>query len=191
MLGFLRVSSSTLDTARSKMRQIWTWLPLATVLRGWTNIARGDAAAGLERIDAAFGGPDARSVSYNRTLVAAVRAEALMASGRLDDAIDVLVEAQGLIGETEEHWLESELHRLQDCTLRKCGDDARAEESFQSAIDIARDQAARIFELRATTSLAELWRSPWARCSLANPCSAARGTPRRWRWCGWWKSCRT
>ncbi len=119
---------------------------------------QGDAAVGLEQIDAAFGGPDVSSVSYNRTLVAAVRAEGLMASGRLDDAIDVLAEAQGLIGETEVHWLESELHRLQGCTLRKCGDDARAEESFQSAIDIARDQAARIFELRATTSLAELWR---------------------------------
>ena len=46
-------------------------------------------------------------------MIAAVGAEGLTKSGRLDEAIDVLAEAQGLIGETEEHWLESELYRLQ------------------------------------------------------------------------------
>jgi predicted ATPase len=37
------------------------------------------------------------------------------------------------------------------------GDDTEAEASFRHAIEVARDQSAKSWELRATTGLARLW----------------------------------
>jgi predicted ATPase len=51
----------------------------------------------------------------------------------------------------------AELLRLEGAlSLQRASPDA-AERRFQEAIQVARDQRAKSFELRATTSLAELW----------------------------------
>lgn len=141
----------------SKERGIWTCLSLAKVLLGWSEIVRGDAESGLRRIEAALQADDIAAVSYNRTLVAAIRAEGLTALARYDDAIDVLAEALGLIAETEEHWLEAELYRLQGTVFRARDEIPRAQDCFRAALDVARDQAAKNFDLRATLALADLW----------------------------------
>jgi|SRR5215469_709498 len=59
-----------------------------------------------------------------------------------------------------QHCYEAELHRLKGELLlaRDRSDGARAERCFRSAIDIAREQQARSWELRAATSLARLAR---------------------------------
>jgi predicted ATPase len=56
----------------------------------------------------------------------------------------------------ERHW-EAELYRLRAELLLKQGDDAGAEASLQKAVEVARRQSAKSWELRATTSLARLW----------------------------------
>ena len=61
---------------------------------------------------------------------------------------------------TQACWLDAELHRKKG-ELLLAGTDAdaaQAEQEFGYAIDIARNQAAKLFELRAATSLARLWR---------------------------------
>ncbi len=57
-----------------------------------------------------------------------------------------------------ERWYEPELHRLQGETLLRLPDarQAQAEACFMRAIELARQQQARMFELRASTSLARL-----------------------------------
>jgi predicted ATPase len=62
------------------------------------------------------------------------------------------------VGKTEERYYEPELHRLKAELLPKSGDGstAEAQSCFQSAIDLARTQDARSWELRATTSLGRL-----------------------------------
>jgi predicted ATPase len=52
----------------------------------------------------------------------------------------------------------TELHRVNGELLLTCdpSDEAEAQRCFRTAIDIARRQKARFFELRATTSLARL-----------------------------------
>ena len=60
---------------------------------------------------------------------------------------------------TGERWFEAELHRLKAKLLLGAGEPsiADAEVEFQRALEIARDQGARFWELRAATSLARLW----------------------------------
>jgi predicted ATPase len=57
----------------------------------------------------------------------------------------------------ERHW-EAELYRLRAEILLMRGDKTEAEASLQEAIEVARWQQARSWELRAKTSLARLWR---------------------------------
>jgi len=54
---------------------------------------------------------------------------------------------------------EAELYRLKgEILLRQCGAAGfEAEDCFQRALDIARHQQAKSLELRAATSLAQLW----------------------------------
>jgi predicted ATPase len=67
-----------------------------------------------------------------------------------------LGEALSRASSTGERWFEAELHRLTgECLL----DRDRAEASFSRALEIARAQSAKMWELRAASSLARLWQS--------------------------------
>jgi predicted ATPase len=75
-----------------------------------------------------------------------------------------VAEAITIMGKTDERYYEAELHRLKgELILRGSGVEAppgvqtEAEECFRNSIEIARQQEARSFELRAVTSLSRLW----------------------------------
>ena len=71
----------------------------------------------------------------------------------------MLVEALDTVNKTEERNWEAELHRVKGELLlmqqgQKVGE---AEECFRQALDTARRQQAKSFELRASMSLSRLW----------------------------------
>ena len=78
--------------------------------------------------------------------------------GRPDDSVACLAEAAQLIETTDERFAEAELHRMQGDLLNIAGDRASAEQSYHQALAIAKRQSAKLWELRAATSLARLWR---------------------------------
>jgi DNA-binding SARP family transcriptional activator/predicted ATPase len=84
-------------------------------------------------------------------------AEAQGKAGHPEDGLITLAEAFSLLEQTGERYTEAELHRMQAELLLMQGDEAQAEASLQRAIEVARRQQARSWELRATTSLARLW----------------------------------
>ena len=70
-----------------------------------------------------------------------------------------IAEAFDHVAQTGIVYYEAELHRL-DGELRlrlDTPDEQRAETSFRRALEIARQQQAKSWELRAATSLARLW----------------------------------
>ena len=71
----------------------------------------------------------------------------------------VPTEALPLVDTTGERWYEAGLYRLKgELLLQQHSDnDTEAGNCFQKALDIARNQQAKSFELRAATSLARLW----------------------------------
>ena len=73
----------------------------------------------------------------------------------LGDAADAAL----VMAKTDERFCEAELHRVRGELLDETGDQAGAEQNYQKALAAARRQSARIFELRAATSLARLWRA--------------------------------
>jgi predicted ATPase len=79
-------------------------------------------------------------------------------SGRIDDGLDTLDRAEALIRKTGSQWCEAEVHRLRgDLQLARSAK-ADAETSYQKAIEMSRSQDAKLWEIRASTSLGCLWR---------------------------------
>jgi predicted ATPase len=72
--------------------------------------------------------------------------------------LEALDAAEGAIRQFDERFWEAELHRLFGELSAADGKPAQAEERFTKAIAVARDQQARLLELRAATDLASLWR---------------------------------
>jgi len=79
--------------------------------------------------------------------------------GHHELGLKVLTEALKLMDTTGERVWEPELYRLKGALLlqQSLDNQAEAESSLHHAIDIARNQQAKSFELRAATSLARLW----------------------------------
>ena len=81
--------------------------------------------------------------------------------GRFDDAWHYIGEATTLVETTKERWFQAELHRIAGELSQRSQqpDGAKAEEYFERALAVAKQQQAKSWELRAAMSLARLWRS--------------------------------
>lgn len=91
----------------------------------------------------------------------ALEAEAYEAFGQFDVAQTCVAEAQTLVHRTGERWWLAELYRLEG-RLPLVPDRNRqqvdeAEVCFQQALEVAREQEAKMPELRAAVSLSRLW----------------------------------
>lgn len=91
-------------------------------------------------------------------------AEAYRKDGQVEEGLTTVVEALAFVERTEERFYEAELHRLKgELTLKKSKVKGRksevveAEAYFLKAIEVARKQEAKSWELRAAMSLARLW----------------------------------
>jgi tetratricopeptide (TPR) repeat protein len=83
-------------------------------------------------------------------------AEAYLLAGLHDDAKEWLNRGFDLVNNRNERGMESEFLRLQGDLALAAGDQTSAEESYQRAVEVARQQQARSWELRAMISFAEL-----------------------------------
>jgi len=83
-------------------------------------------------------------------------AEASLASKAWNDGMSAIAEALSLIEETGEDHVIPEAHRIRGDLLvgSNTGD---SEADYLKALELARLQGTRLFELRAVTSLARLW----------------------------------
>ena len=141
----------------SKEQRLPYFASIAKCCDGWARAMAGDGEAGVARIREGLAARQA--VPWEPFMLACV-ADALLTAGRGDDAATCLAEAASLVERTGSRWWEAELHRLRGlCWLSRPTPDAdRAEAGFRTALDVARSQGARSWELRAAVSLARLLR---------------------------------
>ena len=78
-------------------------------------------------------------------------------SGRIDDGLDTLDRAESLIRKSGSRWCEAEVHRLRGDLLLARSTKPEAETTYLKALEIARSQDAKLWEIRAATSLGRLW----------------------------------
>ena len=80
--------------------------------------------------------------------------------GQFDDAWSYIGDAITAVEATKETWYEADVHRIagEIALMSPERDTARAEAYFERALEVARAQQAKSWELRAATSMARLWR---------------------------------
>ena len=129
----------------------------ADFLGGWEKLLRGDCeqAAGILERHVQF----YRSINANVTLsfTCGLQAQAHAGDGALEEGMAAIEEAFALVARTGERFWEAELHRIQGDILALRGDAPGAVSSYRTALDVARRQDARSWELRAANSLCRLW----------------------------------
>jgi predicted ATPase len=133
------------------------WLGLSRTFHAAARVADGepgavaDVSAGL-----ALCAEDGRQGAAPAML--ALVGEAYLAAGQLAEARSAVETGLAVAAQTGQPFFDAELQRLQgEIVLATGGEPADAEVLFQHAVDIARAQEAKSFELRAATSLARLW----------------------------------
>jgi predicted ATPase len=92
-------------------------------------------------------------------MMLALLAEGHKRAGEAGGGLERLAEALVFVDETGERFYEAEIHRLQGELLLVQGDTGRAEASFQRAIEVACQQGAKSWQLRAVMSLSRLWQT--------------------------------
>jgi predicted ATPase len=88
----------------------------------------------------------------------ALLASACEIAGQMEDALTHLDEALQIVERTGERWFAAELNRHKGRLLLRQGHSEAAEEPYRKALSIAREQEAKLWELRAAASLAQLRR---------------------------------
>ncbi|TEU21724.1 MAG: hypothetical protein E3J21_01880, partial [Anaerolineales bacterium] len=134
------------------------WLGMGTGFRGEALTMLGQVQEGMAQMREGMAAHQSVGVRLNLSEKLCSLAEAQAKAGQPEEGLATLAEALALVEETNERYCEAELYRLKGELLLAQGDDAEAEASFHKAIEVARRQQAKSWELRATVSLCRLWR---------------------------------
>jgi predicted ATPase len=132
----------------------------AIVLRGWALVEQGQCEEGIAQLGEGLVAYRATGAELECSHWLALLAEAYRDNGQPEEGLRLITEALDHVAQTGIVYYEAELHRL-DAELRlrlDTPDEQRAEASFRRALETARRQQAKSWELRAATSLARLWR---------------------------------
>ncbi len=134
--------------------------------RAWANLFRGRAIAvmgspseAIPLLTSGLANYRALGIVVGLPMFLTSLAEAYGLAGQPEAGLERLAEAEQVARTTESQWPLAETLRLRGSLLRDGEDFAAAEESFLASLDLARQQEARLWELRTATSLADLWRA--------------------------------
>jgi predicted ATPase len=135
------------------------WVVSATVLRGWALAEQGQGAEGIAQIRQGLAAWQAMGEALYQPRFRALLAEIYGNVGQPETGLTVLAEVLADVHNTGLCYCEAELYRLKGELLlqQATGSGDGAEICFRQALDIAHRQQAKSLELRAATSLAQLW----------------------------------
>jgi len=133
------------------------WRAEGTVFRGWVKVKDGDVAEGISLLRAGSTALRATGMMAWTLHAFALLAEACEIAGEFEENLSWLNRALQVVETTGISWLAAELNRRKGQLLLRQGNNDAAEELYREALCIAREQEAKMWELRAAISLARLW----------------------------------
>ncbi|MHC4536785.1 MAG: tetratricopeptide repeat protein, partial [Planctomycetota bacterium] len=135
------------------------WKSAGTFLQGWALVQQGQGDDGIAQMRQGLDNYRAMGVELFWPYAAGLLTEAYGKVGRAKEGLPLLAEALAVAQQYGERCHEAELYRLKGelLLLVESEDESDAEACFRQAIEIARRQQAKSWELRAAMSLSWLW----------------------------------
>ena len=135
------------------------WAMMTPIRYGMAYIREGKATEGIASLKAGLAVWDASGGKLHSPYVKSVLAEGMAMLGDLDDALKIVDEQIEQVERPgwEERVFYAEILRLKGWILSLKEDVAGAEQNYLASLDWAREQQAKSWELRTSTSLARLW----------------------------------
>jgi len=128
------------------------------IFHGWVKARNAGVTEGLSLLRAGSNAYSATGATAWMPLYIALLAGACEIAGQIEEGAARLDQALQLVEKTGERWFAAELDRQRGRLLLRQGHPEAAEELYHTALDIAREQEAKLWELRAAASLAQLRR---------------------------------
>ena len=137
------------------------WRAIGMMFQGWARATQDQGDAGLQQLCQGLAAWQATEAKGGGPYYLAMLAEVYTQDGQAEAGLGVLAEALALVNAGDERRHEAEIYRLQgELLLHKEGGAQHAilsaETCFNKALDIARRQQAKAWELRSAISLARL-----------------------------------
>jgi class 3 adenylate cyclase/predicted ATPase len=137
------------------------WINCGRIFEGLAKISRGVVDQGSELLRAGMAAWQKRGARLWLPIFLTLEAEAYAEAGRTDAALKAIEKALSISKDTGERWAMAETLRVKARLLLATGR-AEADEIetiLVNSLEIARQQRARCWELRASCDLARLWQS--------------------------------
>jgi predicted ATPase len=166
---FVDILCGNYTTAKAALEEVITladekgalfWKALGTMNQACVLTLTGKASDAIQMFISGIAAYPSTGATVWRPLHLSHFARAYAELGQFDDAWRCVGEVMTAIETTNERWFEAEAHRTggEIALLSPDPDAAKAEAYFERALEIARRQQAKSWELRAAMSLARLWR---------------------------------
>jgi len=155
----VRQHLDALDALLQDLEDVGIFSAFAGPIQGAMLARNGNVDEGVTQITTSINGLRKAGQVAGTTIFLSLLSEVQHAAGRHEDALSSIDEAFGEVERRNECTWEAELHHIKGQVLRDTGATAEAEASFHKAIEVARSQNARFWELRTATSLARLWQT--------------------------------
>ena len=149
------------------------WKVMGATVQGYVLVLTGKASEAVHQITSGIAAYRSMGATVWLPKELSYLAKAYADLGQFDDAWRCIEEAVTHIETSKERWWEAEVNRIAgEIALQSPErDTSKAEDHFERALVVARQQQAKSWELRAAMSLARLWRDqgkvPQARELLA------------------------
>jgi tetratricopeptide (TPR) repeat protein len=134
------------------------WQALARIFRGRALVDAGQAGRGRDELQAGLAAYRATEGTLYLPYALALWADVCRTLGELEQGLEAVAEAKRVIEANGIRGFEAHALRVEGELHHAKGDSAAATECLQRAMATARRQQARLSELRAAVSLANLWR---------------------------------
>jgi predicted ATPase len=135
------------------------WVAMGTLYRGWVVSREGCGEAGISLMQRSIDALAATGFDLGLTCSMMELGDACLHIGQTEAGLAAVEKGLAAAEATGERYCEAELHRLKGELLLALSPEqgAEAEGCFRRALEVARGQQARSWELRAATSLGRLW----------------------------------
>jgi predicted ATPase len=136
------------------------WRAHGMIFRGWVKVKNGEVAEGISLLHSGLTVSRATGSEGFMPHYLALLAGAFEIGGQIEEGLTLLDDwtMPCTSSRTGERWFAAEPNRHKGQLLLRLGHPEAAEELYRKALSVARDQEAKLWELRAAASLARLCR---------------------------------